>query len=702
DGDGYTVAEGDCDDTDDSSYPGGTEDDDLADNDCDGLVDEDFVEDGDVLITEIMVDPSKVSDAYGEWFELQNLSGRAIDLVGWEIRSDDGDTLTITESLVVEHDDYVVLGVEDDTSINGGANVDYLYDRDDFSLSNDSDALFVYVLDAVVSEVEYTSSWPLTTGYSLNLDDKFGNASTVSDVDYWCEARRTYGSGDYGTPGSSNSWCTHLDHDGDGVTVDDGDCNDNSAAAYPGADDLWDGIDNDCDDLVDNTSVDHATGYLDGVDTDYLGWQSSLSTGDFDGDGQIDVAVGGTYINSSGTGGMYVVDGSDFASWAGDAEDYAESDLDGTGYYGYFGTLDQEQGDIDGDGVTDLVVGGTDYYYGPYYGNVAAGIWLGGAFPADAESDEADILFQGAQSFYYYTKLLSSSDFDGDGAADIFYGDYYGYSSSNRYGYVHYFSGADLVSGTTYELADDSDAIFYGNNNNDYLGYAFGGGDINGDGYDEIAVAASGADDGAVDGGAVYLVRGRGTFSGEGNVSFVAYASVVGANEDDRLGRHGQPQLADFDGDGNLDLAVAAPDASESAGQAYIFYTASALSGETSTAEADVTITGTGPEYFGMALASGDLDGDGQADLVVGAPDSRTYDETPNEAGLVYYFAGSDLAAGDWSAEDASASVSSSSATMFGISLAVADISGDGQDDLLAAAPWYGGTEGRVYLFVTP
>ena len=46
--------------------------------------------------------------------------------------------------------------------------------------------------------------------------------------------------------------CSNVDNDGDGVTVGDGDCDDNLVTTYPGAEEICDGLDSDCDDVVDN------------------------------------------------------------------------------------------------------------------------------------------------------------------------------------------------------------------------------------------------------------------------------------------------------------------------------------------------------------------------------------------------------------------------------------------------------------------
>ncbi len=64
--------------------------------------------------------------------------------------------------------------------------------------------------------------------------------------------------GDTGSRGGSDA----VDADGDGI-FEDNDCNDQDATIYPGADELCDGVDNDCDDEVDEDAVDAATWYGD-------------------------------------------------------------------------------------------------------------------------------------------------------------------------------------------------------------------------------------------------------------------------------------------------------------------------------------------------------------------------------------------------------------------------------------------------------
>ncbi|MFN7143047.1 MAG: MopE-related protein, partial [Myxococcota bacterium] len=144
----------DCDDADSTVFGGAAEIRDLADQDCDGLVDEDFVAAGDVVVSEVMHHPLAASDADGEWFELTNVSDVAIDIVGWTIAADDGDAVTIEGSLVLEAGGVVVLGANGDTGRNGGVALDYVYDRASLSLSSD-DTLFLGAGATTVFDVEW-------------------------------------------------------------------------------------------------------------------------------------------------------------------------------------------------------------------------------------------------------------------------------------------------------------------------------------------------------------------------------------------------------------------------------------------------------------------------------------------------------------------------------------------------------------------
>lgn len=263
DGDGYTqcgtVSGGgtdedktDCDDGDASAYPGASEaEGDLADNDCDGLVDEGSWAAGDLIITEVMNNPSAVADSLGEWFEVLNTTDRVLVLNG----------LVITESAGVDRhkvkgDDLItvdpgaayVFGIEEKTSKNGEVAIDYQYSS--VSLSNESDDLILSVDGLVLDELSWDdgASMPDPSGASIMLDQIYYESADLDNPSYWCAAADQWAAAsDYGTPGVVNEYCSGWDHDGDGFSGADGDCDDGDVEVYPGAPELDPTKDNDCD-----------------------------------------------------------------------------------------------------------------------------------------------------------------------------------------------------------------------------------------------------------------------------------------------------------------------------------------------------------------------------------------------------------------------------------------------------------------------
>jgi hypothetical protein len=709
DGDGGDAVEyggDDCDDLDAAVYfDSGEISQDGADDDCDGLVDEDWVSVGDVIVSEVMANPAGVDDSAGEWFELYNTSGSDIDLVAWTIEADDGDLISIDSSLVVPAAGRVVLGVEIDRSLNGGAPVTYAYDRADLALSDSADSLRLMLGDTEIFGLAWDSGFVQETGASLNLDADAHDASAAILPESWCPSILSFGVGDGGTPGTPNSSCGDYDYDGDGWTGNEGDCDEGDATINPGQAEAWDGIDNDCDGIDDNLDTDSAVAYLYGDDDQNIGYRHSLALGDLTGDGTLDIIAGGYYTESAyyGAGGVYVVDGAPYDGYAGQINDNEVAWIEGGTYYNYTGQMDPIQGDIDGDGIDDLFLSSSD---SSYSSNVAGGIFLGGSDLTGSLDlpDDADILFTDSQ--YRYTVPLSHLDFDADGLCDIFYGDaYYSYYYYSHGGYLYAFMGASLAAGSSYSLADDADFVLEGEDDEDAVGYALGGGDLDADGYDDLLVSAPYADQGSTDTGSVYLYYGAGGagLPASGLADDVYDVQFYGGGGDEYLGLGTAPQVGDFDGDGSADLAIA----SYYIDTVYVWLGASALTGVVRATTADITITGAGPSAFGYTLTQGDVDADGIQDLIVGAPDYTSPNSASayaDEPGELYIFAGADLDPTISSSSDASVLISGHSAyDLFGLAAASGDLTGDGTDDLLVASPNLGGDEnGFVWIFESP
>ena len=155
-----------------------------------------------IVITEIMVNPASVSDSYGEWFEVTNITDQVISIQGWKIKDYSLDSHIIqmdNESSLIDPGQYFVLARNGDPSINGGINADYVYDN--FSLSNTQDQIILLDSDgATVDAVDYSSNWSFSSGVSMEIHDIDSDNSLVEN---WFQSTFLFGNGDYGTPGYS-------------------------------------------------------------------------------------------------------------------------------------------------------------------------------------------------------------------------------------------------------------------------------------------------------------------------------------------------------------------------------------------------------------------------------------------------------------------------------------------------------------------
>ena len=208
---------------------------------------------------------------------------------------------------------------------------------------------------------------------------------------------------------------------------------------------------------------------------------------DVDGDGLQDAVVGarvhGTGAFEGGKG--YVILGASLGT-VGAVQSLADADY---GYYGthaegWLGYQAAGAGDVDGDGLADIMYGAhtSDYNRGRVY--LIYGSSLG---PSLQEADVADVLIQGQMwSDHAGRSIAPAGEVDGDGKADILVG---ARNGGDRFGRAYLILGSSLSEGV-FELGD-SDMRFLGENRLDEAGYTVStAGDVNGDGLDDILVGA--------------------------------------------------------------------------------------------------------------------------------------------------------------------------------------------------------------------
>jgi len=156
-----------------------------------------------IIINEIMQNPSSVSDENGEWFEIYNNSNEEIDLDGFIIKDYDTDSHLITQETLIGPRSFAVLGRNSDINTNGGVLLDYEYSE--LNLANGGDEIvLIDPYGNTIDIVEYDGGplFPDPNGstmalLNLNLDNNDGS----NWVEYDSLA---YGDGDYGTPGEHN------------------------------------------------------------------------------------------------------------------------------------------------------------------------------------------------------------------------------------------------------------------------------------------------------------------------------------------------------------------------------------------------------------------------------------------------------------------------------------------------------------------
>ncbi len=169
-------------------------------------------EPGDLVFSEMMINPQVVADEVGEWVELFNTSGSPIEIAGYTFRDDDYDYWVLEGSMVVEPQSYFVLCADLNMSVNGGVPCDGWFLRDPdtpgLALANGPDEVVLMRPDgAEIDWVHYDDNW-FEKGIAIGVDPSHLDGGDNDDPSHWCNQTTVMTSGgEPGTPGIVNDDC---------------------------------------------------------------------------------------------------------------------------------------------------------------------------------------------------------------------------------------------------------------------------------------------------------------------------------------------------------------------------------------------------------------------------------------------------------------------------------------------------------------
>jgi hypothetical protein len=358
----------------------------------------------------------------------------------------------------------------------------------------------------------------------------------------------------------------------------------------------------------------------------------------------------------------------------------AEPNQDGA----VFGVSVAPAGDVNGDGYSDVIVGaeGFDTAQGP---PGAAFVYLGsptGLVATPAWTVEADTVNQGIGR-----EVATAGDVNGDGYSDVIVAAMFYQNGEDLEGraLVYHGSASGLATTPSWTVESNQANAWFG-------GSVATAGDVNGDGYADVIVGAFGYDNGQNDEGRAFVYHGSATGLGA-DPAWTAEPNSANANFGISAATAG-----DVNGDGFADVVVGAQgytNGHSQEGRAYVYH--GSASGLSLAAAWAVESNAAGARFGSAVSTAGDVNGDGFSDVVVGA-NLMSNGQTGEGRAFVYHGAAAGLAVSPaWTGE------SNQTGAEYGTSVSTAgDVNGDGFADVIVGADFYDNgqtNEGRAYYY---
>lgn len=373
-------------------------------------------------------------------------------------------------------------------------------------------------------------------------------------------------------------------------------------------------------------------------------------------------------------------------------------------------------GDLNGDGIDDIILSGEIMRYGPYSIPIGAMYVIFGSAnrrvgKIDLAETAADVTISTEAPGQPLMPALAVGDINGDGFNDLLF-------SHWRAGpppLVHVMLGP-LSSNTVINLSQTStDITFIGGGENDGFGRTISCADVDGDGTADILIGRTGAGrDGNLDAGELDIFFGSSNL--KPGVEISLHRDGVGAlvkgaagGVDYGFGTNLGIVLTtgDINNDGIQDILLGVPSfvgdgSARFAGDVYVIFGSPSLRGKVIDMllnQQDVTIRGadvnTLPQGFGdglgMSIATGDFNGDGVTDMLIGAPFADGLNNQEPDSGEAYVILGSSQMQSGTTIEIAKYGqditlLGKASDANLGIVVARGDLNADGVSDLIVQA----------------
>jgi len=370
----------------------------------------------------------------------------------------------------------------------------------------------------------------------------------------------------------------------------------------------------------------------------------AIATGDVDGDGRDELAIGARYDDEGAVngGGVVIIRGSPSGltavgsqRWDQDQPGMADSS-ERAEQFGWSLVI----ADFNGDGRGDLAIGNryedingagsgaVQVLYGSGAGLSAAG--------SQAWSQDSPGVADRSEPNDQFGRTMASGDFDDDGFEDLAISAPYESHHGNRTGRVHVLHGSrrGLTAAGSQVWDQDAPGVLEQADLRDEFGLSLAAGDFDGDGSDDLAVGVWFEDQCWIcnEGGVAVLDGSRSGLRAAGN-QFWTQDSPGVADHADVGDQFGQALVAgDMDGDNVDDLVVGIPwedfndrNVFQDRGAIAVLYgSRRGLTGERDgwlqQGGAGIGERGGNHDHFGESLGAADVDGDGDADLIVGVP----------------------------------------------------------------------------------